>query len=103
MTQSDQDSFVFTWTFRHLIISVQVTLNFQRFSSGHDHLEVRSLSPEKQALPITETGYKSLWPVHGEFASAEDAAKSVHDWLNEASQKSEWLSFVSESEQLSLF
>lgn len=73
------------------------------FGSSHDHLEIRSVEPQGHPLPVTKTGYKSLWPVHGEYASAEEAAGAVRDWLEESIGNQEWQEFVTESEQPCLF
>jgi len=54
------------------------------------HLQVRSISPERAPLPITETGYRS----HFTTASAIDAAGGpvafVDVWLAAESQAPDW-------------
>jgi len=103
MNDHEYDSHEFEWEFRHLVIVIEVRLKPQSLGNDFDHLEIRSKHPERCPLPMTETGYRSHWAIHGEYASAEEAAKAVHAWLDEEAEKAEWLEFVTESEQPSLF
>lgn len=103
MTDEGRECHVFVWAYRHLSVRVEIRLRKRYFGSGHDHLEIRSVEPQGHPLPVTKTGYKSLWPVHGEYASAAEAAGAVCDWLEEMAETAEWLEFVAESEQPGLF
>ena len=68
------------------------------------HLEVRSLTPERAQLPITETGYRShfmpIGTIEAEYASA---AEFVRAWLDHEAQSKEWLDHVAVSAQGDLF
>ncbi len=67
------------------------------------HIELRS--EEKTKLPVTETGYRSLF-LHGEDPFADwdgDVVAFVRDWLDDAAGSPEWQRYVEDSRQLSLF
>jgi len=102
MSAPEYDRCIFDWKFRHLTITVEVCLKL-RCVGNHDHVEIRSLSPERHPLPITETGYKSHWPAEDEFASVAEAARAVSQWLDERAKDREWLDYVCELEQPTLF
>lgn len=70
---------------------------------GLDHLSITCLSPERAALPITETGYKSAF-LHGEkIIRAGGAVAYVQAWLNEATQSPEWTAQAEAARQGSPF
>ena len=67
------------------------------------HVEVRN--DNKQALPITETGYRSHF-LHGDEALVEfddDPVAFVLWWLNDAALSKAWLDRVESERQLALF
>ncbi|RUS63670.1 hypothetical protein EGN72_03235 [Pseudorhodobacter sp. E13] len=67
------------------------------------HVELRSEGKVK--LPVTATGYRSLF-LHGEDPFADwggDVVAFVSDWLDDASRSADWQRYVEESRQLSLF
>lgn len=68
------------------------------------HLEVQSLTPERAQLPITETGYKSLFlpigTVEAEYASPVDFVRA---WLDHEAQSKDWRDHVAASAQGELF
>jgi hypothetical protein len=70
---------------------------------GLDHLDITCVSPERAALPITETGYKSSFLHESRIICAGGAVAYVEAWLNEESQSPEWRAREAESRQLSLF
>lgn len=66
-----------------------------------DHIEV--VSEECQVLPITETGYRSLF-IKPEFIEAHGSAQAyVLGWLDEEAKSSEWTRKEADGKQLSLF
>ena len=70
---------------------------------GLDHLSITCLSPERAALPFTETGYKSHF-LHGDnVIRAGGAVAYVTAWLDQASETPEWQAHVKKSRQGSLF
>lgn len=67
------------------------------------HVELRSEGKAK--LPVTATGYRSLF-LHGEVPFADwggDVMAFVSDWLDDAARSTDWQRYVEESRQLSLF
>ncbi|MBY5974932.1 hypothetical protein KUV28_21445 [Ferrimonas balearica] len=70
---------------------------------GLDHLSITCLSPERAALPFTGTGYKSQFLHESDVIMRGGAVAYVTEWLEEASQSSEWKAHVEASRQGSLF
>lgn len=70
---------------------------------GLDHLSITCLSPERAALPFTQTGFKSHYLHEGEVIRAGGPVAYVTAWLDEASQSPEWKAQVDKSRQGSLF
>lgn len=67
------------------------------------HLEIRSITPEKAALPITETGYRSHFTGSNDIEEAGGPVPYVQQWLDAASRTREWRDYQDKSRQLSLF
>lgn len=68
------------------------------------HLEIRSISPERAALPITSTGYLSHFHEYGTIeARGDDVVAQVTAWLDEEATKPEWQVQVAHSKQGELF
>ncbi len=72
---------------------------------GHKlrHLEVRSVSPERAALPITETGYKSMFLNYPELDSEADPVCLIREILDEAARSPEWITRQDANRQMSFF
>lgn len=69
-----------------------------------DHLDIRSVRPERAPLPITGTGYLSHFMQPGTVeAQGGDVEAQVLSWLNEAAIDREWLSYVESRRQGELF
>ncbi len=67
------------------------------------HLEIRSMSPARAELPITETGYRSHF-VHSDYIQrAGGPVAYVVAWLNAVAAEPWWRERVASSRQLSLF
>jgi hypothetical protein len=68
------------------------------------HLEIRSISPERAALPITRTGYRSHFHECGTVEGhGGDVVAQVTAWLDEEATKPEWQVQVAHSKQGELF
>lgn len=67
------------------------------------HLEIRSISPEKAPLPITETGYRSHFTGSNDIDEAGGPVAYVTAWLDHMARSKEWKYHVESSRQLSLF
>lgn len=67
------------------------------------HLQVRSVSPERAALPVTETGYRSAF-IAGSVITLEGGPVAfVREWLDEAANDPAWKRAQDEARQLVLF
>jgi hypothetical protein len=70
---------------------------------GLDHLSIMCLSPERAALPFTETANRSAF-LQGELIiRACGAIAYVKAWPDEASQSPEWKAQAEAARQESLF
>lgn len=67
------------------------------------HLQVRSVSPERAALPVSETGYRSAFVVGSVVMIEGGPVAFVRDWLDEAANDPEWKRIQDEKRQLALF
>lgn len=84
-------------------ITVRITHHQDRFSCSFDHLEIESVAPDRAALPITETGYKSHFLHANELVSYGGPVAFVTAWLDLDAKSSAWLEVNLSSRQLSLF
>lgn len=87
-----------TSTFEWHNIAIEAKLTRNWLSLEYHHIEVRA----DQRLPITETGYRSLFIAVSEYGDA-DLAGFVTDWLEQAAQSKDWQGYVDASRQFSLF
>lgn len=67
------------------------------------HIEIRTITPEKAALPITKTGYKSHFTPTGNIDNYETPVAFVKEWLNYEAQSEDWKVALENSRQMSLF
>ena len=66
-----------------------------------DHIEV--ISEDRQALPITKTGYRSLF-IKPEYIEAYGTATAyVLGWMEEEAKSPDWNRREADSKQMSLF
>ncbi len=68
-----------------------------------DHLEIRSLAPEREPLPITETGYLSHFIAQPVVEDAGGPAALVLAWLDHYAQSPVWQAKQITRQQLDLF
>lgn len=86
---------------------IEVTVVFypEYFGQGdwrHDHLEVMTAHP-RRPLPMTETGYRSLFLPAGEIESLGGPVAYVTRWLDHAARAKRWLAVEQDARQGSLF
>ncbi len=67
------------------------------------HLEIESIYPEREPLPMTETGYRSHFTDPKEIKEYGDPVAFVEAWLDELSQTPKWQTTNAKRKQLSLF
>lgn len=69
-----------------------------------DHLEIRSITPERARLPITETGYRSHFHQPGPVEShGGDVVALVTAWLDDEAATPTWRAYVEASRQGAMF
>lgn len=68
-----------------------------------DHLDITVLSPERAAIPITETGYRSHFLPADALIMSGGVVAYVTAWLDEAAKDATWQAHREASRQLSLF
>lgn len=69
------------------------------WAAGYDHLEIRSIKPERAKLPITETGYRSHFLPGWELEEQGGAVAFVTAWLDYEAEAVSWKA----PQQMSLF
>lgn len=67
------------------------------------HIQIVTIEPERAALPITDTGYKSHFIPESNIAKYGSAKDYVLAWLNEAATSPAWIKAEEERRQYSLF
>ena len=75
----------------------------ERYGQPLDHLEIRSLAPEREPLPITETGYLSHFTARQLVEDAGGPAALVLAWLDHFAQSPIWKAKQISRQQLDLF
>lgn len=103
----NKDVFIVTWEG----IEIEITCNEPDYMKSHReiygygmfHIEVRSISPEKAPLPITESGYKSIFISEPELAEYGGALKYVTSYIDHEAKSKEWRNCQQNSRQFSLF
>ena len=73
------------------------------YGCGMFHIEVRSISPERAPLSITETGYKSIFIAEPELAKQGGSLKYVTSYIEEEAKSPKWLDLQVKSNQYQLF
>ncbi|HRF13511.1 MAG TPA: hypothetical protein PLR37_15575 [Candidatus Accumulibacter phosphatis] len=68
-----------------------------------DHLEIRSLVPAREPLPITETGYLSQFYARNVIEEGGGPAALVLAWLDHYAQSPVWQAKQISRQQLDLF
>lgn len=68
-----------------------------------DHLEIRSLAPEREPLPITDTGYLSHFTARNVIEEGGGPAALVLAWLDHYAQSPVWQAKQISRQQLDLF
>ena len=67
------------------------------------HLEIQTTAPEREPLPITETGYRSHFVAAEDIDEAGGPVPYVTAWLDHAANSKEWKARAEAQRQLSLF
>lgn len=98
-SKMDSSTYTLTWSG----IDIEITywpLKWNTIS----HVEIRSLSPDRAPLPITETGFKShFFQPSATPLSEVEIITLVREWLDEEAQTTAWQQYVECSKQGELF
>jgi hypothetical protein len=70
---------------------------------GTDHIEVVVISPKKEPLPITETGYLSHFITDGSCRTVDAAVAFFAAWLDREAKTKRWQKLDQKRRQLDLF
>ena len=75
----------------------------KNYGYGMSHIELQTLKPEGAALPITATGYRSIFIPAPQLEEEGGVRALVLGMLDEAAKKREWKDFELQRRQLTLF
>lgn len=87
-------------TWQSINVSIRYTPQWSKFSEMA-HLEIRRDDDGK--LPVTETGYRSLFTYNILIEDRGGPIEYVDAWLEEYAQKKDWKSYLANERQLTLF
>lgn len=96
----------FDW--QGITVAVSYEADWMRMSERHSqfataHLEIEAVEPRRQALPVTETGYRSHFVANGIVEQAGGPVAYAREWLDHAAKAPVWKRQQEASRQLSLF
>lgn len=98
-TKRKPASRVTTW--EHVRYRVRHTPDY--IIKGTDHIEVVVISPKKEPLPITETGYLSHFVTDGSCRTVQDAIAFFAAWIDCEAKTKRWQKLDQKRRQLDLF
>lgn len=75
----------------------------EAFGEPLARLQIQSVSPERAALPVTETGYRSLYVINSVIMMDGGPVTFVRGWLDAAADDPAWKRTQDASRQLALF
>ena len=95
----------FDIVWKGITIEVSYDANWLNMKGPHrsSHIELRVIDPPKAPIPVTETGYRSLFLPCETIENYGGPEKYVRDWIEGSSHSLEWRERKEESKQLSLF
>lgn len=88
-------------TWEHVRYRVRHTPDY--IIKGTNHIEVVVISPKKEPLPITETGYLSHFVTDGSCPGIDDAITFVTAWIEREAKTKRWQKLDQKRRQLALF
>lgn len=75
----------------------------EAFGEPLAHLQIQSVSPERAALPVAETGYRSAFVAEFVITLEDGPVAFARDWLDEAANDPTWKLAQDAARQLALF
>lgn len=103
---SEKDIFTLGWEGFEIEVSYVSSYSKtieEQYSYAMAHIEIRTLSPKGAALPVTQTGYKSIFIAKPEIDRYGGADAFIRQALDEAAQAVEWKSRAELQRQYCLF
>jgi len=82
-------------------ISLSVTFERKWLGNSYSHIEVRS--PDSQPIPITETGYRSIFVSPEILSEWGGPLPYVTAMLDAEAKRREWITAQAKQQQLTLF
>jgi hypothetical protein len=89
------DRFTLHWSDR----TIEVSHQSNWLNTGHLHIELRC----DERLPVTATGYRSIFVPQASFRGEAQIAAYVTQLLDEAAPSKDWRAYLEDSKQLKLF
>ena len=83
--------------------TIEITHEPNWLNMHHDHIEVRTLTPAKDPLPITQTGYRSHFVDPEQLAEHGGPNAFVRQWLNHEAASPAWKKTEAKALQGDLF
>ncbi len=80
-------------------IEIALSHHARRYGDTFDHIELQA----NERLPVSETGYRSLFIHHEELALWDSPEAFVLEWLSDAARHPSWQDYRQQSRQLNLF
>lgn len=105
---NDKSSITYRLTWDNIEIEIvhspSYIRSFERvYGHSMDHLQVKSVDPERAPLPITETGYKSIWIIGPRLEEFGGPEQYIRDYLTHEAKSPDWLARKASADQYSLF
>jgi len=103
----NKDVFKNTWQG----VDIEITCDVPNYISSYrkiygyemHHIEVRSISPENAPLPITETGYRSIFITEPELSANGGVLKYMTNYIEQEAKSKKWIAQQEKSRQFTLF
>ena len=104
---NNKDVYNITWQGIDIQITVEIP-DYLKITEEFDgyktfHIEVETISPLKTPLPITETGYKSIFIPEPELSEYGGVVEYILDNINNEARSTEWKEKCERARQYALF
>lgn len=84
-------------------VKIRITHTRDYLARGQDHIEIEARNPQRAALPITETGYRSHFMPALELVNAGGPVSFVTAWIERETKSKAWLAAATAKAQGDLF
>lgn len=106
MTDKPSKTYRITW--QNIEIDVRHTPSYfpafeEAYGFSMDHLEVKAIAPERAPLPITETGYRSIFVPNLDIEAFGGVEQYILTALDHEAARPEWLEKKAALDQFNLF